>query len=41
MIVIERITESEASGQSGVKWCAARGLEENQLSYWRRKLQQQ
>ncbi len=36
MIVIERIAGSEASGLSGVKWCDARGLEENQLSYWRR-----
>ncbi len=37
MIVIERIAGSEASGLSGVRWCTARGLEENQLLYWRRK----
>ena len=38
---IERIAEFEASGLSGAKWCAARGFRENQLSYWRRKLNHQ
>ena len=38
---IERVSEFEASGQSGAKWCAARGFKENQLSYWRRKLKRQ
>jgi hypothetical protein len=37
----ERIAEFEASGLSGAKWCAARGLKEHQLSYWRRKLKHQ
>lgn len=37
----ERIAEFESSGLSGAKWCAANGLKENQLSYWRRKLKSQ
>ena len=37
----ERIAEFESSGLSGAKWCAANGIKENQLSYWRRKLKSQ
>ena len=34
----ERIADFKASGLSRAKWFAARGLKENQLSYWHRKL---
>lgn len=37
----ERIADFESSGLSGAKWCAANGIKENQLSYWRRKLKSQ